>query len=59
MGCMETPSYFEENLRGSCAVNNQSYPYLAFKLLNSGNGCVPGISHQRILVLRASDGTNQ
>ena len=52
---MEIPRYFEENLRGSCVVNNQSS--LCCKLLNSENGCIPEISYQGILVLRASDGT--
>ena len=36
-----------------------SHPCLAFRLLNSGNGCITEISYQVILVLRASDGTVQ
>lgn len=56
MGDMEMPSYFKENMIDSCVVSDQSYPYLAFKLLiNSGHAYIPRISHQGILPLRTFD----
>lgn len=54
MSGIEIPTYFNENLRGSCVANGQFKPYLAFKLLlSSGDGCVPGISHQGILPFKS------